>query len=66
MTPERLRSGQELIQHIQALEDAAMRNGFPITSRALNQAKNAIGWELAGSIAMADQARAGKRSGEPS
>lgn len=65
MSVARLKVGQDLVQQIQAVEDAAMRLGFPIASRALNQAKNAIGWEMAGSIAMADLARVGKRAGEP-
>lgn len=64
MTPERMTASQDLIQRIQAAEDAAMRAGFPIASRALNQAKNTIGWETAGNIAMADLARVGKRAGE--
>lgn len=62
---QRLSTGGGLIQHIQAAEDQAMRDGFPITSQALNQAKNALGWEIAGNISMADMARVGKRKGEP-
>lgn len=65
MSVAKLKIGSDLIQQIQAVEDAARRFGFPIASRALNQAKNAIGWEMAGNIAMADLARVGKRAGEP-
>jgi hypothetical protein len=61
----RMATGAGLIQHIQDAETQAMRDGFPITSRALNQAKNALGWEMANNIAMADMARLGKRAGEP-
>jgi hypothetical protein len=64
MSAERTKAGADLIQKIQAAEDTAMRAGFPITSRALNQAKNTIGWELANNIAAADRARMGKRAGE--
>jgi hypothetical protein len=61
---KRMASGQGLIQHIQNAETQAMRDGFPITSRALNQAKNALGWEITGDISMADKARLDKRQGE--
>lgn len=62
---KRTATGSGLIQHIQSAEDQAMRGGFPITARALNQAKNALGWEIGNNIAMADLARVGKRAGEP-
>lgn len=65
MSKERIASGSGLLQHIQAAENQAMRDGFPITSRALNQAKNALGWEMSGNISMADKARLGKREREP-
>jgi hypothetical protein len=61
---DRMTSGSGLIQHIQDAETQAMRDGFIVTARALNQAKNAAGWEMAGNIAQADLARVGKRSGE--
>jgi hypothetical protein len=62
---KRMATGNKLLRDIQAAEDQAMRDGFPISSRALNQAKNALGWEMASNLAMADMARIGKRAGEP-
>lgn len=61
----RLVIGRDLIQLIQAAETQAMRDSFPITARTLNQAKNALGWEMSGNITLADLARIGKRVGEP-
>lgn len=55
-----------LIQEIQEIEDRAMRLGFPITARGLNQAKNGLGWEISGNLDMAAKAIVGKRAGEES
>lgn len=53
-----------LLQDIQEIEDRAMRLGFPITTRGLNNAKNALGWEIAGDLTRAEMATRGKRAGE--
>jgi hypothetical protein len=45
-----------LLQDIFEIEDKAMRLGFPVTTRALNRAKNALGWEIAGDVIKADEA----------
>lgn len=37
-----------LLQEIQEIEDRAHRLGVHVTGRALNRAKNALGWEIAG------------------
>lgn len=55
------RAGNEMmLQEIQELEDRAMRLGMYITSRALNQAKNTLGWEMAGDLLAAGRARRGQ------
>lgn len=51
---------QRIVTKIEALEHEAMQNGFVITSRALNQAKNALGWEVTGALDQADLASKGK------
>ena len=48
-------SGSGLLAHIEAAEQQAHRDGFHVTAHALNRAKNACGWEIAG-----DTVRAGK------
>lgn len=45
-----------LLQDVAEIEDRAMRLGFPVTTRALNRAKNALGWEIAGDVIKADKA----------
>lgn len=55
--PVRIASGSGLLAHIEAAEQQAHRDGFHITGHALNRAKNACGWEIAG-----DVERAGKAS----
>jgi len=47
---------EALISAIQLAEDQAMRLGMPISSRALNRAKNALGWEIAGNLEQAAKA----------
>lgn len=54
-------AGQQLIGEIEALEQEANRIGALVTARALNQAKNALGWEMAGNILAAGKAARGVR-----
>jgi len=53
-----------LLGNIQALESRAHQLGMTITGRALNNAKNAAGWELAGETMRADEATRGERVGK--
>lgn len=56
------RAGQNaLVQEIQELESRAHRLGMTITGHALNNAKNACGWEMAGNILRAGNAARGER-----
>jgi hypothetical protein len=50
-----------LVQKIQQLEQEAHGSGLLVTARALNQAKNAWGWEVAGNILAAGKAARGER-----
>lgn len=54
----------KLTDDIQRLEARAMNLNLTITTRALNQAKNACGWERAGALGHAERAAVGKRPGE--
>lgn len=45
-----------ILQDVQALETRANALGLYPAARALNNAKNAIGWQLAGNIQRADEA----------
>lgn len=47
---------QTLLQDLTALEMRANRLGLFPAARALNNAKNAIGWQMAGNIEKADEA----------
>lgn len=47
---------QTLLRDIEAIEMRANRLGLFPAARALNNAKNAVGWQLAGNIAEADAA----------
>lgn len=49
-------SPQSLIRDIQELEMRANALHLFPASRALNNAKNAVGWQIAGNIAKADEA----------
>lgn len=49
-------SPERLLRDIDALEQRANRLQLFPCARALNNAKNAAGWQLAGNIAAADQA----------
>jgi hypothetical protein len=48
--------GSGLLAHIEAAERQAHRDGFHVTAHALNRAKNACGWEMAGDIEQAGKA----------
>lgn len=50
-----------LLSDIQALESRAHRLGMTVTGHALNNAKNAAGWELAGETEFAGMASRGER-----
>lgn len=47
---------QKLLRDLTALEMRANTLGLFPAARALNNAKNAIGWQIAGNIGKADQA----------
>ena len=47
---------QTLLRDLTALEMRANALGLFPAARALNNAKNAIGWQIAGNIALADAA----------
>lgn len=49
-------ANRQLIQDIQTLESFAHARGLHVTAHALNRAKNALGWELAGNIEQAGKA----------
>lgn len=53
-----------LLEDIQLLETRAHHLGLTVTGHALNNAKNAAGWEMAGNIELAGKAARGERSGE--
>jgi len=56
------RAGQQVLcQEIEELEQRAGRLGMHVTARALNQAKNALGWEMTGDILAAGKASRGQR-----
>lgn len=48
--------GSGLLAHIEAAEQQAHRDGFHVTAHALNRAKNALGWEIAGDVEQAGRA----------
>lgn len=50
-----------MIQEIQELEVRAHDLGMTVTASALNNAKNALGWELAGNVLKAAKAKRGER-----
>lgn len=45
-----------LVQELQGLESRAHGMGLHVTGHALNRAKNALGWEIAGDIKQAGKA----------
>lgn len=56
LDPKDKKAADMMIRDIQALESRAHRLGLHVTAHALNNAKNAIGWELAGNIEAAGMA----------
>lgn len=55
---------QKLLAQLQSLETEAHKIGMTATAHAINNAKNACGWEMAGNIVMAGKASRGQRAGE--
>lgn len=56
------RAGQQsLVQEIEEMEHRASALGMLVTARALNNAKNALGWEIAGDVLAASKAARGVR-----
>lgn len=53
--------GSGLLSHIEAAERQAHADGFHVTAHALNRAKNALGWEMAGEIELAGKASRDER-----
>jgi hypothetical protein len=58
---ERRAHGSGLLAAIDAAERQAHRDGFHVTAHALNRAKNACGWEIAGNIEQAGRAARDER-----
>lgn len=54
---------QELLRSIEAAELRAGELGLHISARALNRAKNAVGWEMSGNLKEADNAAFGRGIG---
>lgn len=55
-TAKKLAHGSDLLSHIEAAERQAHADGFHVTAHALNRAKNALGWEMAGDVEQAGKA----------
>lgn len=53
-----------IVDELQTLETRAHQAGLTVTGHAINNAKNAAGWELAGNVEMAGKASRGERVGE--
>lgn len=60
-TRPRSAHGSGLLEYIAAAEQQAHRDGFHVTAHALNRAKNACGWEIAGDVERAGEAARGER-----
>lgn len=56
MNPKDLEVCRLLLGDIQALESRCHRLGVHVTAHAMNRAKNALGWEMAGDIEQAGKA----------
>lgn len=54
---------QMLLQELQEIETRAHRLGLHVTAHALNRAKNALGWEIAGNVEEAGKAARGEGIG---
>lgn len=50
-----------LLRYIEAAERQAHADGFHVTAHALNRAKNALGWEMAGDVEQASRASRDER-----
>lgn len=61
VNPVRVANGSGLLAHIEAAEQQAHRDGFHVTAHALNRAKNALGWEIAGDVERAWKASRDER-----
>lgn len=61
---QRLTDMQSLCADIDACQREAFRLGLQVTGHALNNAKNASGWEMTGDIENAAKASKGIRPGE--
>ncbi len=59
LAPKDRNAAYQLILDIQALENRAHRLGLHATAHALNSAKNASGWEIAGEPEKAGMAARG-------
>lgn len=57
----RMAHGSGLVAHIQNAETQAHRDGFHVTAHALNRAKNALGYEMAGDVLQAGRASRDER-----
>ena len=56
INPKDMEACRLLVGDIQALESRAHRLGVHVSAHALNRAKNALGWEMAGDIDQAGKA----------
>jgi hypothetical protein len=56
---------RDLLKEIERCEQRAHQIGMHATAHALNNSKNACGWEMAGNLEMARKASKGLRAGEP-
>lgn len=66
MTPKAKASEEKhaIINELQSLESRAHKAGLHVTGHAINNAKNAAGWELAGNVEVAGMAARGQRVGD--
>jgi len=55
-------AADNLLRDIQDIEDRAHRLGMTVTAHAINRAKNALGWEIAGDVVRAGKASRDERS----
>lgn len=51
----------DLVREVQRVEARAHQLGLHVTAHALNRAKNALGWEIAGDVAQAGKAARDER-----
>jgi len=60
-TPARREMANDLVRAIEIDEQRAHKLGMHVTAHALNRAKNALGWEIAGDIEQAGRAARDER-----